>query len=206
MRAGLVPDLDSLGRFPWCGHPVLFGKRKCTDYVLAFFGDTKSAARGLYLEFMQAGSTEGRKPHLVGGGLIRSSGGWEEIKKQGRESLMKGDERILGDTSFVLACLADAEDRLERRYALKQSGIDLAAVEQRAASLLGMRSEDISRQGREKRLVDFRSLICFFAVRELGLSLTALADRFGITSPAISYAVRRGEKMVREKGFTLLQK
>jgi len=46
-----------------------------------------------------AGVSQGRKPDLVGGGLIRSLGGWKEVKKPrlNRQDGVKGDERILGD-------------------------------------------------------------------------------------------------------------
>ncbi len=39
---------------------------------------------------MEDGVSLGRRPELVGGGLIRSLGGWDEIKK----IKMKGQDRI----------------------------------------------------------------------------------------------------------------
>jgi len=47
---------------------------------------------------------------LYGGGLMRSRGGWAELKGirlKGRNRV-KGDERILGDTDFVIEVLAEA--------------------------------------------------------------------------------------------------
>jgi hypothetical protein len=43
-------------------------------------------------------------------------------------------------------------------------------------------------------------------VRELGIPQKALAERFCLTAPAISYAVRRGQKIALEKGYELLEK
>jgi hypothetical protein len=38
------------------------------------------SARQLYLLFVEQGLALGRQPQLVGGGLVRSAGGWSEIK------------------------------------------------------------------------------------------------------------------------------
>ena len=43
-----------------------------------------------------------------------------------------------------------------------------------------------------------RSLLCYWAVRELGLTTTELAKRLGQTQPAVSYAVIRGGKWLKK--------
>ena len=203
LRARLVPDLSALGTYPWSGHAPLLNKKKCpwqdTEYALSFFGSARA-----YLQFLRKGIGQGQRPDLVGGGLVRSHGGWAEVKKS--RSLIKGDERILGDTSFVMSILADAEQNLERRYAVKQAGIDLNAVEKRVCDLHALKPDDLYGQGRQKTLVEARSLFCFWAVRELGIPQKALAERFSLTEPAISYAVRRGQRIAREKEHKLLEK
>jgi hypothetical protein len=117
---------------------------------------------------------------------------------------MKGDERILGDTSFVLTILAQAGETLERRTALRQATIDLDTVAHRVCELLDMPAHDLSGKGRQKRLVEARSLYCFWAARELGVSQKDLALHFCLTEPAISYAVTRGQRIARERGYSLL--
>ena len=203
LRARLVPDLSALGTYPWSGHAPLLNKKKCpwqdTEYALSFFGSARA-----YLQFLRKGIGQGQRPDLVGGGLVRSHGGWAEVKKS--RSLIKGDERILGDTSFVMSILADAEQNLERRYAVKQAGIDLDAIDKRVCDLYALKPDDLYGQGRQKTLVEARSLFCFWAVRELGIPQKALAERFSLTAPAISYAVRRGQRIAREKGYKLLEK
>jgi putative transposase len=55
---------------------------------------------------------------LIGGGLIRSNGGWANVKVERRAKIYeKADERILGDGDFVQEVLARAEEKLKRRYA-----------------------------------------------------------------------------------------
>ena len=203
LRARLVPDLSALGTYPWSGHAPLLSKKNCpwqdTEYALSFFGSARA-----YLQFVRKGVDQGQRPDLVGGGLARSRRGWAEARKS--RGLNKGDERILGDTSFVMSILADAEQDLERRHTMKQSGIGLDAVEKRVCRLYGLKPDDLYARGRQKTLAEARSLFCFWAVRELGMPQTALAERFSLTAPAISYAVRRGQRIALEKGHKLLEK
>ena len=110
------------------------------------------------------------------------------------------------NASFVMSILADAEQNLERRYTMRQAGIDLDAVEKRVCRLYGLKPDDLYGRGRQKTLAEARSLFCFWAVRELGMAQTALAERFSLTGPAISYAVRRGQRIARERGHKLLEK
>jgi REP element-mobilizing transposase RayT len=108
LRAKLVADLKALDTYAYGGHSVMMGKNKQpgqdTDYVLKFYGNKRLAARRRYREFVTKGIDEGRKPDLVGGGLVRSAGGWAAVKalRKGFERI-KGDERILGDGQFVEA-------------------------------------------------------------------------------------------------------
>jgi putative transposase len=52
----------------------------------------------------------GKQPHLVGGGLIRSLGGWSEVKALRRIGIReKADARILGCGSFVSRILDEAD-------------------------------------------------------------------------------------------------
>ncbi len=74
-----------------------------------------------------AGIPLGRRPELVGGELIRSLRGWSEVKAGGRgEPRLKGDERILGDSEFVLAVLEAAEEHVRRQERWRRQGRDLA--------------------------------------------------------------------------------
>ena len=202
VRAQLVSDIEGLNAYPWSGHHVLLGRRLCAwqdaKYTLSFFGGAAA-----YLEFLHKGFAQGHRPDLIGGGLVRSHGGWGEVKKA--QSLMKGDERILGDTSFVMSILTDAQEKLERHYAMKQSGIGLHTVEKRVTDLFAVKADDLYGQGRRRRIAQARGLFCFWAVREVGLSQKTLADRFSVTEPAITYAVRRGENLARENGYRLVE-
>lgn len=142
------------------------------------------------------------RSELVGGGLIRSLGGWEEVKRSGREHGMR-DERILGESDFVETILSEAGEALNRQYILKASGYDLQRIAGRAASLLGIEAAEIFSSGRQSAKSKARSLVCFWAVRGLGMPLADLARTFAISIPGISYAVVRGEVLARSNGYTL---
>jgi hypothetical protein len=74
LRAGLVHDFKSLDRYPWAGHSSIMGKIDRdwhdTEYVLSYFGDARSKARGAYSSFVQK-AFEGRGPDLIGGGPLQ---------------------------------------------------------------------------------------------------------------------------------------
>ena len=85
LRAGLVKNLVELGSYPYSGHSVLMGKMKRDwqnrNHVLRYFGTTERHAKHQYLSFVAEGAKGGRKPELVGGGLLRSVGGWKRLKE-----------------------------------------------------------------------------------------------------------------------------
>ena len=176
-------------------------KRLLTGYVLRKFGKTVRKGRSEYLVFVEAGVSEGRKPELVGGGLIRSLGGWKEVKKLrlDRQDRMKGDERILGDGDFVMEVLATANEGYERRYRLKSLGYDISRIEQQVIGLFNIKKEDLYSHTRKRRISEARSLFCYWCVRELGESMTDMAKLLGLTQPAIGYAVERGERLTKKK-------
>jgi putative transposase len=208
LRAGLVKDLDELNRYPFCGHCVLLGKHaqnwQHTERVLSHFGKKVGAARNQYKAFVAKGVGQGKRPELTGGGLIRSAGGWSAVAALRKTGLhMKSDERILGDGDFVAQILGQANEALENKYALQAAGVDIDYVAQRAADLLGMPVADLWLEGRYKRLVTARSILCFWAVRELGVSMTSLARKLKISTAAVSKSVSRGAEIVAENGYKL---
>ena len=211
VRAKIVPDLGGLNKYPYCGHSTLMGNQKRawqeTDYVLTVFRKTPAAARRSYAEYVKAGYGQGRRPELTGGGLIRSLGGWAASKKlrlKGHERL-KGDERILGDSDFVTAILAEANEKLDRFYEIKSQGYTIEKVEKRVMEIFGVEKDVIYSKGRRRIQVAARSLLCYWAVRELGITATDLAKQLRMTQPAVSYAVIRGELIAKEKSYTLVK-
>jgi REP element-mobilizing transposase RayT len=209
LRAGLVPNLAALQRYPYCGHSAVLEKRsrpwQDVGYVLGTFGQTLGKGKRAYLAYMADGAEQGRREELIGGGLIRSLGGWTEVKRHRGHGWahFKSDERILGDSDFVEETLARGKDRYTPQLNLRRQGYDLGRIAARVAKLYQMEVVLILTKGRQPQRVQARSLLCFWAVRELGIPLTDMARRLDMSPPAIGYAVQRGEAIARERGLRL---
>jgi len=209
IRAGMVTSLAKLGTYPYCGHSALMGKRERVwqdlDFVLGYFGSRVGRARRAYLSYVKVGLSQGHREDLIGGGLIRSLGGWTEVKslRSGEKYHIKSDERILGDSDFVDEVLSRAEERYSRQAELRRLGYNFQRVARRVARVLDIDERAIFERGRQQERVRARDLFCFWAVRELGISITEIARLVRMTPPGVGYAVQRGEAMVREKGYQL---
>jgi hypothetical protein len=205
LRASLIPDTAALAKYPYAGHSALMRtiKRPWQDakYVLSLFGTSAQVARSRYRRFVEKGVDQGKRADLTGGGLQRSYGGWQEIKK-GRERL-KGDERILRSSDFAQTVLARTEEQLRHSLAVREAGHTLRSLTREIGQLFGITERDLLSRTKERCIVEGRSLLCYVAVTDLGMSATDPARVFGMTQPAITYSVRRGREVARQKGYTL---
>ena len=149
---------------------------------------------------------QGRQDELTGGGLIRSVGGWSEVKRlrrMGKDHVMS-DERILGDSECVDSVLSQAEEKYERHYELKRQGYDLDRIAERVAEIYGMETREIPSRGKQPRKVKARSLFCFWAVSELGMSIRQVAKRLKMSSPRVGFSVERGQAIAHENESHLI--
>lgn len=208
LRAKIVRNLKELRENPYCGHGAFFKKEYCpwqhTDYVLKVFNSSVSVARRLYRDFVEKGLDLGRRDELVGGGLIRSAGGWAAVKTQHKAGLFqKNDERILGDSNFVEKVLSFANEKMERGYRLQAQGVDFQVVVRRAGELTGIDPEAILSRDRGRRTVQARSLAIYWAAEELGLKQPEIGFKLGMTQAAVSMAIKRGKLFAVENELTL---
>jgi putative transposase len=201
VRARLVADIEALVSYRYSGHATLMGNAvypwQDDTFILSVFG-----TRTAYRDFVKKGLTQGKRADLVGGGLLRSHGGWAEIIKSPER--LKSDVRILGDSDFVLGILSQAAQKLDHRYQLKAMGVDFSFVERKVLELFGLSRDDLYSRGRYKNRAEAKALLCFWAVRELGMSQTQLAALLKMTQPGVAVAVARGERLIKEKGYVLL--
>jgi len=209
LRAKLLPGIPELNKYPYSGHITIMNniKRKWQDvkYVLGYFNKSLSKARKEYVRFVEEGIEKGRRPELVGGGMIRSLGGWSEVRKNPlkKNERIKGDERILGDSEFITEVIAEANEAFDRRYRLKKKGYDIKFVEKLVLERYGIEKEDMYSGSRRSSISEARSVFCYLCVRELGESMTSIARRLGISQPAVGYAVDRGKSAAKARGIEL---
>jgi hypothetical protein len=209
IRAGIVGNLERLDRYLYTGHSAIMGRvaRSWQDegYVLRRFAKTDATGRRRYREFLAKGIAQGKRPELTGGGLIRSLGGWSEVRKQkAAGERIKSDERMLGDSEFVASVLQHTQEQFERRYALMARGMNWDTLARRVEQVLEADPGTIWQKGRVPAVVRARSLFCYWAARELGIPNRELAKRFGLTQPAVSLSVQRGQKIAAELGVALI--
>jgi hypothetical protein len=68
--------------------------------------------------------------------LIVSAGSWTKLKAiRKTDARIKGDERILGNSDFVVNVLNAANEQLEEKYALKAGGYDFNYAVQRTTRI-----------------------------------------------------------------------
>ena len=174
--------------------------------VYGLFSDQKGQARLRYRAFVEKGISVGRRPDLVGGGLLRSLGGWTVLKGLRKAGIrVKGDERILGDNDFVKKVLKSAEEALGLKYELKAKGYDFNRVARRVAEVMGIKVEQVTAYGKSPQTVNARSLLCFWAHRKLGMTTIDIAEQLKISQSAASRSSLRGEKIERENQFELMK-
>jgi REP element-mobilizing transposase RayT len=209
LRAKIVKDLNGLDKYPYCGHSALTGKTKREwqddEYVLKIFGKRVGTSRKNYRSYIEKGISMGRRPELIGGGLIRSMGGWDEVKKirmRGQDRI-KSDQRILGDNDFVMEVLSESEENLSQKYKLASLGFNFEKVLKRVSILLELEEDYITGKGRQQDRVKARDLLCYWCAVKLGISMTELAKKLDLTLAAVSCAVRRGEKAARVSNYVL---
>jgi hypothetical protein len=196
------------GHIPVSGHSALMGNTdrpwQNADYVIRLFGETRSKAIRCYREFLTQGIAAGSRPDLIGGGLVRSAGGWSAVKMLRREAMrMKADERILGNGSFVEKVLKNADEIMARKCVIKSSNYDFNWLIDQVAKSLNMRIDDVIAPGRYKNAVKARSILCYWGIRELGMSTVELAKRLQVSQATISQSAMRGRQIAMENGLRL---
>jgi hypothetical protein len=191
LRAGLVDNLEHLAAYPWCGHAGVLGsaEHEWQDraYLLARFGRSPKAAIGSYRQFVADGVPQGKRPDLVGGGLMRSQGkSWPD-----QLDPTAFDERVLGSGEFVertmqqadktVADLGDPRNRLLRgRKYLEEACEEAGIVRQEL--------ESGSRRGPVSVL---RAKIVQELVGSYGWTLAETARRLGVSTSAVAKILTR---------------
>lgn len=196
LRAKLVASLRALDRYPWCGHATVVGliPRAWQDRrtVLDWFGSTEGRAVRAYQAYVREGIPVGRRPELVGGGLVRSAGGWAEVRALRRQKdPMAGDPRILGSGAFVEGLLRDAEERQVAALRRAATPQETAGVIARICKRAGTSVEELQRGGRRGTLSAVRADLAQRLVAGLGLSLAQAARQLGVSTAAISKILQR---------------
>ena len=189
IRARIVPGIEKLDHYPWCGHSVLMGKQDLkgqdTESVLRLFGTTVVKAKRGYKTFLADGIPQGKRSDLFG--MFLGPGNAD----------VPVDSRILGDPEFVdeIRAREVSVDRIEERT-------PIAVIADNIAAELGIPIRAIAAGGRREATVKARSMVCFLALEE-GHSVTHIARYLGMSRNGVMIAARRHESaMGRERNIS----
>ena len=191
LRAGLVKNLKELEGYQWCGHSAIIGRVKRewqdTETVLAYFAKRRKRAIEKYEHFIGEGIEAGSRPELVGGGLIRSLGGWSQVLSLRRVgSKVFSDERILGSSEFVNNVIADAEEKAKETLRLTLKISDLPSLALDVCEGEGIDEAELRSGLRKRQVVKSRRIFCQIAVKKMGYSGADVARFLGINTSAVN--------------------
>ena len=197
VRAGMIENVNELESYQWTGHAGVHGRHRQRWHnisaMLGFFGCSQESALLSYGEFLADIKSSDSFTSLSGGGLVRSAGNWEALTNLRREHIVSiGDERILGDASFVERALKQDELKLNFKSHLAESGWSLDRLVREVCTMCSVDERDIKKRTRQKQASAAKSLICYWGTRILGISARKIAAKLEITHTAVSYRVKRG--------------
>jgi len=196
LRAKLVDTISNLNRYRYCGHSVIIGKHRNEwqdrKYVLSWFDTKEDIALKAYRRFVRKGIGQGRRDDLVGGGLIRSQGGWTAIKSLRRLGVReKSDERILGSGNFVEKLIREADLIRKKQFTLHERQQKAIAKIKDVARKEKISYEELKSGGRRHKVSNVRTRLAKIMVEELGLTLTQTGNFLGVSASAITKAINR---------------
>ena len=199
LRAKMVKSLDKLDHYRWCGHGVIMGKLKHEwqnrDYVLKWFGRKEGDAKKKYRDYVKKGIDKGRRPELVGGGLIRSSGGWSAVKALRRSGDREmSDDRILGSGEFVEQIIKDAQAAVRYQFSVKEHPGKIDEIIARECKNEKVSIKEIKAGGRRRAASRARARIALGLVKTHGLTLAEVARQLGVTTSAVSRIISRADE------------
>jgi len=196
IRAKVVKTMSELDRYRWCGHSVVMGRMKHEwqdrDYVLSWFGEKEGEARRAYRQYVEEGVGQGRRPELVGGGLIRSMGGWSQVLSMRRHNeRVLTDERILGSGDFVDRIIREADQRAEYQFVGNKIREKAAEFIEQVCKKENINAKELRMGAKRGRIGQVRSQIAYQLVEDYGVPLAEIARQLGVTTSAISKAINR---------------
>ncbi len=198
LRASAVASLAELDRYPWSSHGALVGKEKNDwqerNYVLQQFHRNEKKAIRVYRRFMEEGKDQGRRPELVGGGLVRSMGGWSQVLSlRSRGEIGEHDSRILGGGDFVAEILKEADQKVTRYLPIKKREALIKDVIQKISQEEGVGEKELRLGGQARRVSSVRAKVAWQLSREYGIPMAEIARHVGVCTSAIANAIRKTE-------------
>jgi len=131
---------------------------------------------------------------LVGGGLIRSLGGWAEVLAlRARVERQISDQRVLGDGEFVEQVLSEMDELSKENLRVRRKRINLSMLAKKVCDVDNVSLGELRSGSRRTEMVSARSVFSWLAVRELWYSGAKVARFLGVTTSCVTRAVSSGK-------------
>ncbi len=196
LRAKLAESLAELDRYRWCGHSVLMGRVsndwQDRDYVLRWYGTKQGEAKRAYRHYVKEGIDQGRRLELVGGGLIRSQGGWSVVNAMRLPGMReKADERILGSGEFVEQLIKQADESIKYQFIDPERLKVAVRLIEKVCKKENVSCKALKSGSRRKNVSQIRAQLAERLVEDYGLSLAETARHLGVSTSAIAKSLSR---------------
>ena len=91
----------------------------------------------------------------------------------------------------------------ENTYLLKTEGWTLTKITERVAEIFGIEKDQVVVAGKQPDRVRARSVLAYWAIRDLGLTATEVGKYLGLSKSAVSRAANRGQKLIVDQFLSL---
>ena len=159
----------------------------------------KELVRYIHLNPLRANQVEngieqGRRPDLVGGGLIRSQGGWSVVKAMRRLGVReKSDERILGSGEFVEQLIQEADQTRKEQFSIYERLQHAAFHIEKICKAENVSAEALKSGSRRQKVSMVRSQLARKFILERELPLIETGRLLGVSPSAIAKTLDRLE-------------
>ena len=145
-------------------------------------------------EVYGGGETTRETVGLVGGGLIRSLGGWSQVLSlRDSKKDLRHDARILGGGDFVQDILRDADRSLRRQLKLGERSRSIDQAIKRMCEGEGIREEELRNGGQRREVSRLRAKISSHLSHALGIPMAEIARHVGLCGSAVIKAIQKME-------------
>lgn len=199
IRAGICKDLNSLEKYPWCGHAGIMGRKprlfQDTKSVLRRFGKVEDESCAAYRHFLHEGLNEDTgSDRLVE--LVRKS-------NLGSEEGRKAACWVIGDRDFVKEVTESKKARQLRISQFEKNGGTFGPIVEKVCALFKLNEKLIQKRQRGGPASEARKLFAYISVKGYRAPLGEVADYLGVGNAAVSAMVHKGSVIAEKKKFTI---
>lgn len=199
VKAGIVPDLDSLDRYPWTGHRSLMGMGPCrfldSADVLSWFHDDPVLARRRLRTWM----ADGLGAESVEAGTLPSETSEGEAAS---EEPREGTQAI--DPEPPVRFPSSPEDRQAIARRLRLDGWDPRRLIREVCRAMGVSEERLFSGRKAMEVSRARAAIAWMATARLGMRQSEVAEVLGISRAGVCGGLTRGCEVSQALGLERL--